>query len=128
MYLIQMINTDRVSLECDLAETYHIYEMTELPARKVALFSFGLRENSRIKMKLAEANATLEQILLAGIYDNVSLLRWFQTTDSQKGINRPQSMLEHILGRDKKKEVQAFNSVEEFERARQRILQKVENK
>ena len=39
-----MLNTDSDALECDLAETYHIYNYKELPLKKVALFSVGLRE------------------------------------------------------------------------------------
>ena len=47
-----MIKTDEDALICDLAETYQIYDYKSLPAYMVATFSVGLRENSRIKMKL----------------------------------------------------------------------------
>ena len=54
-----MIKTDEDALICDLAETYQIYDYKSLPAYMVATFSVGLRENSRIKMKLSNQPITL---------------------------------------------------------------------
>ena len=47
-----MVKTDKDAWMCDLAETYHIYDYESLPLSKVAIFSVGLRANSRIKMKM----------------------------------------------------------------------------
>ena len=111
-----MINLDEESLICDLAETYQIYDYKRLPLQTVAVFSCGLRENSRIKMKLSQQTASIETMLLAGISDKLGILLWAQTKDGQKGKNRPISILEKVLNLTKKrKEEVAFASAEEFE-------------
>lgn len=119
-----MINTDRDALECDLAETYGIYEMRELTPKKVALFSCGLGDDSRIKMKISGRKVSTQNILLASIIDRLSTLVWFQTKDGQHNVNRPKSMVESFLGIEQDSEYESFESGEDFEKARQRILEK----
>ena len=119
-----MINLDEESLICDLAETYQIYDYKRLPLQLVAVFSCGLRENSRIKMKLSQQTASIDTMLLAGISDKLGILLWAQTKDGQKGKNRPISILEKVLNLPKKrKEEVAFSSGEEFESTRNQLLQ-----
>ena len=95
-----MISTDKEALMCDLAETYHIFSMHELPARQVAMYAVGLRANSRIKLAMTGQKASNEEVLLAMIADRLSLLVWFKTKDGQDGTNRPKSMLALLLGED----------------------------
>lgn len=71
-----MLSVDRDALLCDLAETYHIYDLKELPIETLAALSFGLRENSRIKMKMTGMKYIPAEMLLAGICDNISMLRY----------------------------------------------------
>ena len=119
-----MINLDEESLICDLAETYQIYDYKRLPLQLVAVFSCGLRENSRIKMKLSQQTASIDTMLLAGISDKLGILLWAQTKDGQKGKNLPISILEKVLNLPKKrKEEVAFASGEEFESTRNLLLQ-----
>ena len=119
-----MINLDEESLICDLAETYQIYDYKRLPLQLVVVFSCGLRENSRIKMKLSQQTASIDTMLLAGITDKLSILLWTQTKDGQKGKNRPISILEKVLNLPKRrKEEVAFASGEEFESTRNQLLQ-----
>ena len=82
----------------------------------VALFSCGLREDSRIKMRMAGEKATRKEILLASIADRLGTLVWFQTKDGAKGINRPESIAETLLGgkREDNSEVMAFDTGEDF--------------
>ena len=40
-----MMALDEDALVCDLAETYHIFDMYELPCLKVATLAKGLRVN-----------------------------------------------------------------------------------
>lgn len=58
LILAHMINIDEDALMCDLAETYHIYNYRSLPCKMVATFSCGLRNSSRIKMKMAGTSIT----------------------------------------------------------------------
>ena len=121
-----MMKVDRYALECDLAETYHIFDIYELPLRKVALFSYGLRDNSRIKLKMNEMNYSFETILLAGITDKLSYLLWSRSDDATKGINKPDSILSKLLGTegDNKKDHMTFNTGADFEKMRIEILNK----
>ena len=124
-----MIHTDRNALICDLAETYGIYDMGSLPARTVAILASGLRDNSRIKMKLTGMKVDSDLLLLAYAVDRLGILIWQQTKDGQRGRNQPESIAEKILRDDSDRAVRrghAFNSGEEFEKARERILKKIE--
>jgi hypothetical protein len=120
-----MIKADENALICDLAETYHIYDYKQLPAFKVAVFSIGLRDDSRIKMKLSNQKVSTETLLLAGIFDRLSILAWFKTADGQKGTNRPESIVEQLTAEPKERKEMVFTSGEEFERARKEILEKI---
>ena len=118
-----MIATDEDALICDFAETYRIYDYKQLPARKAAVFASGLRDNSRIKMKMAGMNTDPKTVLLAAIADRVGTLAWMQSKDGAKGRNRPTSILAKILEEQKKEvDVAAFENGEAFERERNRIL------
>lgn len=117
-----MMNVDEYALQCDLAETYHIYEMKELPLSKVALFAIGLRGDSRIKLKIQDLKYSLDTVLLANIVDRLSYLVWFKTKDGQKGRNRPMSVAQKLLGLGETKKVIAFTSASDFENAKHAIL------
>ncbi|MGX7232610.1 DUF5361 domain-containing protein [Enterococcus italicus] len=117
-----MIKLDENALMCDLAETYHIYDYRQLPASKVAVFSLGLRDNSRIKKKLSNQPIDFDRLLLAGISDKLSYLLWSKTKDGAKGRNKPKSILEMLTETKKQSNQLTFNSGEEFEQMRARIL------
>lgn len=117
-----MINVDEDALICDLAETYHIYDYKSLPCSKVAIFAVGLRNDSRIKMKMSAVEYPLETVLLAGIADRLSTLAWMQSKDGMDGVNRPKTILSQMLKIEQDKDIAAFNSPKEFEEEKKRIL------
>lgn len=117
-----MIKLDEDALICDLAETYHIYDYRQLPASKVAVFSLGLRDNSRIKKRLSNQSIDFDRLLLASISDKLSYLLWSKTKDGAKGRNKPKSILEMLTEPKKQTNQLAFDSGEEFEQMRARIL------
>lgn len=117
-----MIATDESALICDLAETYHIYDYRSLPLRKVATFSVGLRENSRIKMKMNNLKYPLDTILLASVVDRLSNLIWMKSEDGVKGINRPKSLLTQLLGEVEENDTEIFRTAEEFEKRRAELM------
>lgn len=111
-----MIETDEDALECDLAETYHIYDYRQMPPLRVALFASGLSDDSRIKRKMGGLKVSTDTYLLATIADYLSWLVWSKTKDAQKNQNKPSSIVEIILGKEKQeKENEAFESAEDFE-------------
>lgn len=112
-----MIKTDESALICDLAETYHIYDYRSLPLKTVATFSVGLRENSRIKMAMAGIKYSFDTMLLASILDNLNLRTWAMSKDGQNGKNKPQSIVDKLLGRSESSESEymLFDTAEAFE-------------
>lgn len=119
-----MIKTDESALICDLAETYHIYDYRSLPLKMVATFSVGLRENSRIKMVLANIKYSFDTMLLAAILDNLNRTSWAMSKEAQEGADRPQSIVNRLLGiaEDNDSDAMIFDSGEAFEEMRKRIL------
>lgn len=122
-----MIKTDEDALMCDLAETYHIYDFRQLPLQKAAVFSCGLRENSRIKMKLSNHLVSLDTLILAGLSDQLGLLLWSKTKDGQKGVNHPVGITNTLIVQDtSEKNELVFTSGEDFEKARTALLDGIE--
>lgn len=122
-----MIQIDEDSLICDLAETYGIFDYRQLPANQVAVFAFGLKDDSRIKLAISNSKVSFDTLLLASVLDRLSALVWFKTTDGQKGINKPIMIAQELTGRTKAKESNEmiFDSGEDFEEYRQQILEKI---
>ncbi|MDU2396354.1 MAG: DUF5361 domain-containing protein [Streptococcus mitis] len=123
-----MIALDEDALICDLAETYQIYDYKQLPLNQVAVFAYGLRDDSRIKQMMSDQIVPLETTLLASIVDRLSLSLWLQTKDGQKGVNRPASIADQLIKRDKsendEKDYLVFESGEDFENYRKALLAK----
>jgi len=118
-----MIKLDEDALICDLAETYQIYDYRQLPLLKVAVFSCGLSEDSRIKMRMSNQIIPMETLLLAGLSDKISVLLWTKTKDGQKGRNRPPMILDAFnQSKTKQRETVVFNSGEDFEERRKELL------
>ena len=121
-----MLKIDENALICDLAETYHIYNYRQLPPSMVAIFAIGLRDDSRIKMKLSGAKVPPDILLLAGIIDRLNLLLWTKTKDAEKGLNRPKSILSDLY--HKESDISAFASGKEFEKERNRLIKEAERR
>jgi hypothetical protein len=114
-----MISADRTAWICDMAETYGIYDMRSLPLKTVAALSAGLRDDSRIKMKIRGEKASRTELLLATIADGVNALLWRFGAYKDK----PVSIVEALLDKPKKQSggVVAFASPEDFEAAMARF-------
>lgn len=124
-----MIKLDEEALICDLAETYQIYDYKQLPLSKVAVFSCGLRENSRIKMKLAQQVVPFETLILASILDKLSVLLWTKTKDAEKGKNMPQMIMDELIPhvqKIKQMDTSIFDSSEDFEQRRKELIEQIE--
>lgn len=118
MTLAGMINADEEALVCDMAEAYHIFDFRALPLRMAAVLAAGLRENSRIKIKMAGSKYSPEIMILSAIVDRLSILVWHQTEDGLRGINPPKLLLESMT----EGESEGFDTVEEFEAAYQKVF------
>ena len=123
-----MIDLDEDALICDLAETFQVYDYKQLPLQTVAVFAYGLKDDSRIKQLLSDQIAPVERVLLASMVDRLSMLLWIQSKDGQKGVNRPASIADQLIKRDKsendEKDYLVFESGEDFENYRKALLAK----
>lgn len=118
-----MIRIDLDSLECDLAETYHIFNMRELSPRRIALFAVGLRDNSRIKIKISGIPIEFSTLLAASITDKLSIL-----IKVLSGPEAPEPMLitNKLLGNEKGNETEGFDSGADFMEYRNSLINKME--
>lgn len=112
-----MLATDREALICDLAETYGIFDYRALPARLLATLAVGLREDSRIKMRIEGQRVPRSELLLAAVLDKLSMIAWFLSEDGQNNVNRPTSMVEVLLGEPSSQAsaIESFDTAEQFE-------------
>lgn len=119
-----MIAADQDALVCDLAETYGILDYKALPVSLLAALSSGLRENSRIRLRLAGQTQDTGLLLLAAAVDRLSWLVWAQTEGARQGEGRPPSLLAALLGTetDDTDGPLAFDTAAEYEAARAEIV------
>lgn len=113
-----MVESDEDALACDLAETYGILDTEALPIKKLAVLSCGLRENSRIKMKMSGSMVSSDTLILAAIFDTVNAIA---CAGSKK---RPDSMVRRLTQKETDRQCRAFLSPEAFEAERKRICHK----
>ena len=92
----------------------------------MAILVYGLRDNSRLKMKILNSKMEIKDYLLAGIFDRLTLLVYANTKDAQKGRNKPKMLLDTI--EKSKDNVSSFNSGEDFEKAKADILKNIKEK
>ena len=102
-----------------MAEEYGITDLEGLPVGTLAALISGLRENSRYKMKLHGIVEVNEAVLMARIADELAVIRY--SLGGCKG-KKPEFITDLLFGineQGKKKETaRAFDSKEEFMRAR----------
>ena len=113
-----MLAADKDALVCDLAETYGIFDYRAVPVKLLATLASGLREDSRIKMRLSGSRVPRRDLLLAAAVDRLSLLVWGMSEDAQRGTNRPKSLVAAFMEETEDSgDVEAFDSAEDFEAA-----------
>lgn len=130
MSLASMVIFDEDALICDMAETYGIFDLYAMPAQLAATLAVGLREDSRIKVKMSGMKMDFNKYILAALFDKVNWLCWTKTKDAQHGTHVPESILDLLLQTDKQNapdEFMVFDSPEAFETARQKLLGEIQD-
>lgn len=118
-----MISLDEDAMVCDLAETYHILNYRALPPKLVGVLVCGLRDNSRIKMKISDMSVDIDTLFNALIADRLSVLIWQNTEDGRKGRNFPKSIYERLLNPQKEESNNmAFASGADFDEYRKTLI------
>lgn len=92
-----MIALDEDALICDFAETYRILDMKQLPVDLAATLAVGLRDDSRIKLKLNGLAVSIDTLLLARIADSTAINVYAKTKDARTGKNPPKSMVNVLI-------------------------------
>lgn len=117
-----MIALDEDALICDFAESYHIYNMYQLPVEYVATLAIGLRDNARIKLKAVGLETDLESLLLAHIADNTAITGWLLSENGRKGKDRPASFVNLLTSKiDVSKQPRQFTSGNAFDKEWERL-------
>lgn len=93
----------------------------------VATLMVGLPDTSRLKLHYGSSRVSLDRLLLASILDGVHILAWLQSKDGAHGRRRPESVLKSMVYGNNagKEQVQTFDTSEDFEAERARLLRKV---
>lgn len=113
---------DEAALICDFAEFYHIYDWNQFPLKRQAILACGLPEQARIIRKLTQQKAPLETVLLMAAVDSIREFEYqYIAAHSKKKPKKPESLLA-AFQKDKTKEVRAYETVNDFEKARARII------
>lgn len=110
---------------CDLAQYYNIYNYEQLAFNKLAVFVFGLPNDSRIKKKLSGLKIDLNTVMIAGVLDRLSMILY--SIAGSKGSKKPETLTDTLLGNKKTKEKKpnGYVSGKEFEKRRQEILKRI---
>lgn len=117
-----MLATDEDALICDMAETYHVFDIWGLPVETLAVLASGLRDNSRIKMKLAGLEFIPVEFVLPHIADNLALYLYSFSKDAKYKRNMPKMFTDIMSGKSKKeKDIKAFASGADFMAAWERL-------
>lgn len=123
MTLARMMEIDRDALVCDLAEVYGILDYKALPVPLLAALASGLRDNSRIKMKMNGQQIPVDTMLLAALVDQMAMSVWMWSENSKKGRDRPRPVLALLTGQEtQEEESPGFATPEEYERKRAEII------
>lgn len=114
-----MLNTDEDAVFCDIAETYHLFDWSTVSVTTLARLASGLRDSSRIMLKLGGQHVPIERLLMAMVADNTAYTAWSNTQGAHDHPdNPPERIVPVMLGMEQKKNsrtVQSFRTAEEFE-------------
>ena len=112
-----MIETDESALICDFAETYHIYDYRALPVPDAATLAYGLRGDSRIRLKLGEVKEEVPCFISAA--KAADCLALFVNSLREEPEECPALLTDIIYGRGQKEEKKktSYSSGEDFRSA-----------
>jgi len=125
-----MLATDRDALLCDMAQTYHVFDLKSLPPVLCATLAAGLPDDARIKMHMRDVKVSTNRLLLAAILDALNILVYHGTQDARAGINQPRSVVGILTGKEKSDgsgAVTAYDSPEAFLAARAELIRRRDN-
>jgi len=116
-----MISVSEEDLICDFVETYHILDYRALPPTTAGVLAVGLRDNSRIKMRMAGQRVSVDTMINAIIADRLGTISWQLCGDEH--LQRPESIFMRLnTNTTEQGSDSGFDTPEEYEAFRKRIL------
>lgn len=113
MFLAKLLGDSEDLLICDFAQYYHVLDYKELRPSLAATLAVGLPDESRVKKKITGVKATLDELLMALILDDLNLFLW--SRNKHKGA-RPKRIYQMLSKPEKpKEELMSFDTPEAFE-------------
>lgn len=106
------------ALFCDFLQYYGLRGFGTLSPGEEAMLAAGLPAESRTMRRLSGIRFSLDQLLLAGVLDQLRVLNWSRTKDARHKQNFPKSILDELIKgpaeKQKEEEIQVFSSGEDF--------------
>lgn len=116
-----MLLTDMDALACDMAETYHVFDASQLPVKTYEVLASGLRADSRIRMKMSGLNDdTPRSFILATMADRLTMIHHMLGTDPKKERELPELFTTEMKAPPKEKNV-GYSSPDDFKAAWERL-------
>lgn len=125
MNLANLLARHKNAFICDLAETYQIYDWRQIPIRTLGILAAGLRYNSRVVLEESGEDYPLDTLILASIADTTRYLLY--SLGAKKGDPLPPSIVESLRNEPDEKEEQTYLTGDDFNAAREAILQRINN-
>jgi hypothetical protein len=110
---------DEDLLICDFAETYKIYDIRALKPFTAGSLAYGLRPDSRIKLKNSGMEMPSLYLLATRMVDELTLARW-PYTEAAKNGEKPQLLMDLLFNggsNQKEREQAGYDTPEEFMRS-----------
>lgn len=112
--------SDEDALFCDFLQYYGLHGFGNLPVSEEATLAVKLPADSRTMRAISGVRFTFDQLLLAGILDQLRIANWYRTKDARKKRNFPKSILDELIREPeeapKKDEIETFEDGAAFKR------------
>ena len=119
MTLAVMLSTDKDMFFCDMWETYQVKDYKALPVETLAVLASGLREDSRIRMKMAGMEYVPLELLAAYCADKLAYI--LHVVGEKEGTDPPNRLIDIVMKKTPQK-TSGFASGADFEEERRRLL------
>lgn len=111
-----------------MAEYYQIYDYRKYDALYIATLTLGLRRDSRVMMKLADYKFTMSERMSFLIYDAVNWIKWSRSQSAtEPNATPPQSLYQLLVEQKEETHTEGFDTIEDFEKARQQRLEEIKH-
>lgn len=107
---------------CDLAEVYHVYDFRELPLLTAARLARGLPADCRAWRKIRGEELRFGERLAVLAFDVLTQIRFYAARAAGYKVPFPKALYSELTGAKTEKGADGFDSAEDFERERQRIM------